>query len=52
MGRVGIGKTEEATYILDVLGTSRITGNVRKDGFIGISMDPVYRLDVLSNTST
>jgi hypothetical protein len=52
MGRVGIGKTEDTTYILDVLGTSRMPGNVRIDGYIGISMDPDYRLDVFSNTST
>jgi hypothetical protein len=37
--------------MLDVLGASRITGNVGIDGYIGISMDAVYRLDVLANTS-
>ena len=51
MGRVGIGKIEDATYILDVLGASRMPGNARINGNTGISIDPVYRLDVFSNTS-
>jgi hypothetical protein len=32
MGRVGIGKTEDTTLILDVLGNSRMTGNLDISG--------------------
>jgi hypothetical protein len=52
IGRVGIGQNEHATYIIDVLGGSRMTGNVRIDGYVGIGMDPVLRFDVVSTTQS
>ena len=52
MGRTGIGKTEDAIYILDVLGDARITGNPRINGNLGIGMDASYRLDVVSTSAS
>jgi hypothetical protein len=40
-GRVGIGKAEDTTLILDVLGNSRMTGNLSVSSFI-LTNDAVY----------
>jgi hypothetical protein len=37
MGRTGIGKVEDATYMLDVLGETRISGNLAVNGAISAS---------------
>ena len=51
-GRVGIGTTTDAGYLLDVNGTARVTGNSIFSGNVGIGTTSPNATSILDRTST